>query len=173
MHFINANINYATTNWRYKMSKKKTLLKQFKKDVRNKQIAIDYLEGGMPTKEIADKYNTSLATVYYILHSFDISIEKYKPTTLSYKSIAEDYANGLEVQEVADKYNISVATVYRAMRSTNTPIRPAPPTPIQQEIIDKLVAGQRQVDIAKEMNVSRQYINDINTRFVKGKYEQH
>ena len=154
------------------MSNKKELLRQFKKDVRNKTIVIDYLELKMPIKEIADKHNTSLATVYYILHSFNIDIEKYKPTTLSYKAIAADYVSGLEVEEVAAKYNISNATVYRALRGTNTPIRKAPPTPIQQDIIDKLVAGQRQVDIAKEMNVSRQYINDINTRFVKGKYEQ-
>lgn len=150
------------------MGNNETFLRKLKQDVRNKSIAIDYLDAKMSIKDIAEKYKLSKYTIYQILYTYKVEIVKQRSTKEMYDNIAAEYKDGKELEELATKYNVSILTIYRALRMTNTPTRKPPLTKMQQEIVDRLQRGEKQVDIAKRFHCTRQYINKVSSKFVKG-----
>lgn len=77
---------------------------------------------------------------------------------------ARDVANGLHVAQVARLYNMRIQWVQEACRVHGVPVSPSMPRSNKKTmffIIGRLIKGERQCDIARRYEVSRQYVSNI------------
>lgn len=147
--------------------KKEKIIKAAKKNIKIESIIIDYLENGLVISEIAKKYNISSNYVYKILHERNIDI--VRKTTIIYKKIAEDYINGLEVEELAQKYSVCPASVYRALKLNSIKLRPKKRelTAHQKAVLNRILNGETQASVAKDLGLSRQRVNQIYKEYMR------
>lgn len=145
------------------------LQKQYDKlQKEQKEIAIllDFQQKNMSVKELAEKYSVSQHYVYTLSYKYGVKI---KHTDKVYKGMAEAYKNGVSIEDIAKENNKSVWTIRRALRLEHVKIkRVYDITDKQQFIIDKLKNGESQAAIARELGITRQYVNIIYKRFIKG-----
>lgn len=84
------------------------------------------------------------------------------------KEIVKAVNSGISVKEVADKYDISVGNVLRICRENNTrPLRIGGGFDRMMNILKQLKMGYNMSDIARNHQVTRQYVHQIKDAAVK------
>lgn len=144
------------------------ILRKVKKEIRDQNIVIDYLENRLTTKEIAKKNKIANAYVYRILYAYDVKVEKNRTTKGRYILISKYYSLGNSAEKAAEQFGVSIYTVYRALKFTNTKTRQKLKEMPQKhkDIVERLLRGESQADIARDYKCSRQYIQQLKIKYL-------
>lgn len=143
------------------------IAKAAKKRIMIDNIVVDYVENNLSVNEIAKKYRKNIQFVYRVLHQRNVEI--VRGMTYLYEDMAADYISGMDAEQIADKYSVCEATIYRALKMNNVPkrYRQQEATEKQIAIANRVINGESQSVIARELGISRQRVHQIYKEYME------
>lgn len=135
-----------------------------------KKVCDLFVNKNYSVKEIAEIFEVQTGNIYRVLKANNINVKNFE-TRLN-NSIINDYKNGIRIRDLALKYDKPMAYINFVLARNNIERRGTPQEK-QLEMYDNiktmLAQGYSQSEIAKNYNVSRQYISKVFNKFREDK----
>lgn len=116
---------------------------------------------------VAKKWKVSRSTVVNSCREHGLKVQRSRKEQAARRKKMAKFAKKHGVDVAAQEFGVSIGTVYLACREYDTkPVRKPQVAESTLVIVRKLLDGERQSDIARDLGVSRQYVSQVKRRAI-------